>query len=85
MRLISQHQKTSNMIFTLPAPSSTMEQSRYKYEFVQQIKRTNSSLIEIDILEQELTRFCASYSENSLKEVWENENDAYWESYLTNK
>lgn len=32
--------------------------------------------------ERELTFFAMSISEKSLEKVWENEDDAYWESYL---
>ena len=82
MRLISQHQNTNLMLFALPAPSSTIEKNRYPIEFVEKIKRTYSALIEIASQESELTKICMSYSEQSLKEDWENEDDAYWESYL---
>ncbi|MBN9351777.1 MAG: hypothetical protein J0H55_13940 [Chitinophagaceae bacterium] len=32
--------------------------------------------------DEELTRLCMEASESSLNEVWEDEDDAYWESFL---
>jgi hypothetical protein len=82
MKPISQPKNSNLMLFTLPPPSSTIEQNRYPIEFVEKIRRTYSNLIGLLIIDPELTKVYMAYSEQSLKEDWDNEDDAYWASYL---
>lgn len=38
-----------------------------------------------DVEDENLTSFCMEVSESSLREVWDNEDDEYWASFLNKK
>jgi len=83
MILFSQQQNHNLMLIGLPPPTDSITPGRYPIELVENIKRTYVSIGDNPItMDSELTKMAMAYSEQSLKEDWDNEDDAYWQSYL---
>ena len=85
MKNISHLQKNKDMLLTIPPQASSSIEIRVSFiDFFESIIKTRSDLSDIheSVSDDGLNLLCLSYSENSLKEEWDNENDSYWESYL---